>query len=537
MMLTRYHRILPFAAVVTPGSLVVEPRSYIEDKMLKPPQLLYNQTAFVHILGDSEGYSGPSDTVSRLAMATATLGQILQIPSSYQNESYTLEFYGPAIQCTPNTQVLAAIKKNHKKVEDELWLQFVAWVPSDSAHAAPAYNFTANNEPYETIEGPYGAEYEKSKLRLMVASINAKGGNYDGPQLSNLMVHECTLHNASYVADFGFHYPDQTVVMRSLLIHETIVSDDYQDIYMQKTPFDFHSRRLSYKAVMDAFGSIFVGGSYYVSTSPAQLRLAPSLRDKLVEGITLLSTHLVGCGTLLCLIIVMRRCSLIPRNSPNMDQHMPSGVAVTRRPTYTGSTQMKRDAVSRACSRTSLSHCCQLPASVRTRLLVIRSARESQHSRTPTSTRVPTSGYLMALPLLRHCSASLLDLRPCSAIGRHIVIVFPQSCAQHETFSSTPWSRLTMMGRILCQKTSRKPSCRMTGTEGAAASQLQAQQGEGTTTAAAAAARASCGGGCSRRRIDPDLDARGPKSLTIISRSCTIVLIVQIKLHRAQRIR
>lgn len=220
--------------------------------------------------------------------------------------------------------------------------------------------------------------------------------------------------------------------------------------------------------------------------------------------------------------MVARRCSLIPWNSPNMAQHMRSEVAVTRRPVYTGSTQMRRDAVLKACSRTSLSHYCQLPASQRTRLLVIRSARESQHSRTPTSTRVSTSGYLMGLPLLRHCSASLLALRPCSATGRHIVIVSPQFCVQPETLNSTPWSRLTMLGRILCQRTSRKPSCRMTGTEGAAASQLQAQQGEGTTTAAAA--RASCGGGCSRRRIDPDLDARGPKSLTIISRSCTIVL-------------
>lgn len=289
-MLTRCHRILPFAAVVTPGSLVVEPRSHIEDKMLKPPQLLYNHTAFVHILGDSESYSGPTDTVSRLAMATATLGQILQIPSSNQNESYSLDFYGPAIQCTPNTEVLAAIKKNHKHVEDELWLQFVAWVPSDSAHGAPAYNFTANNEPYETVEIPYGAEYEKSKDRLMVASINAEGGTYDGPQLSNLMVHECTLHNASYVADFDFHYPDQTVVVRSLRIHEIIMSDDYEDIYMQKTPFDFHSRRLSYKAVMDAFGSIFVGGSYEVSCPSAELRVEVSLGNKLAKRFMLFSS-------------------------------------------------------------------------------------------------------------------------------------------------------------------------------------------------------------------------------------------------------
>ena len=261
--------------MVTPGSLVVEPMLSFQDTMLKPPQLLYSILTFVDQLGDSESYDGPNNIVSRIAIATATSGQILQIQSSHPNQSYSLEFYGPAIRCTENAEVLKAIIKNHAKVEDELYLTFAAWVPSDSVHGAPSYNFTsASTQAYETIEVPNNGY--SSRMSLMVASTNqdfSLGDTYHGDQLSSLAVHECTLHNASYVVDFAFRYPSQNVTLRSLQVNEVLRSNDYEDFYMHNGDYDFHNRRLSYKAVMDAFGAIIVGGSYYVSLFPSSRTL------------------------------------------------------------------------------------------------------------------------------------------------------------------------------------------------------------------------------------------------------------------------
>lgn len=231
----------------------------VEFIAITPAQLHFNYSNFAvvqHIGGNY--YRGASNEVSRIAVAAATAGQVLQISSLHPNESYSLQFFGPAITCTSNQeQATAAAAKfpNHDITEDPL--VFVSWVPSDTNHGAPDYDFI-NSEAYDTIEKPKGNE-TSSAFRLFFGTASDYG-DLVGDNSSPFTVQECVLHNASYTADFEFQYPQQTVTLRSLQIKETIVEDDVAAI-AQAVDGDMHaSRLLSYKAVMDAFGSVFVGG-------------------------------------------------------------------------------------------------------------------------------------------------------------------------------------------------------------------------------------------------------------------------------------
>ena len=270
-------RLLPFAAIVTPGSLIVEPRLKVDNNILKPPQLEYNASEFASIGWYGWQYNGPTVVVSRTAIAAASSGQVLQINSANQNESYTLQFFGPAVKCALNDQVREAIQKTMVKTNDTMCLGgvrmkngtrgclgFAAWVPSDSVHGPPAYDFTSS-EAYTTVEQPpldAPALYPNSSLRLMLASRDGLGSN------KTLRVHECVLHNASYVTDFKFQYPNQVVTLRSIDIQEPVdfrVQDigDYLHLPPTAPTIGPVNRRLSYAAIMDAFGSILVGGADY----------------------------------------------------------------------------------------------------------------------------------------------------------------------------------------------------------------------------------------------------------------------------------
>ena len=202
-------------------------------------------------------------------MASATSGQILQIPSANQNETYSLNFFGPAIRCVSNQHVRTAVAEalNALNDTDFYWLAgnipYAAWVPSDVAHGSPRYSFSST-EAYVTLDAS-----DDDRKRLMVASID--GFSPDGLERGrdvNLMVHECMLYNASYTAGFKFEYPNQAVTITSVSTKQPIECSWDASVITVANEYTWGglgpgNHNVSYMAIMDAFGSVLVGYAYY----------------------------------------------------------------------------------------------------------------------------------------------------------------------------------------------------------------------------------------------------------------------------------
>ncbi|OQU96014.1 hypothetical protein CLAIMM_02158 [Cladophialophora immunda] len=265
--------LLPFAAIVTPGTLTVDLTPQVDMHPVQVAQHQFNYSTYAITQSIGNTYHSASTEVSRIAIATATSGQVLSIPSHYQNESYTLNFFGPAVDCFRNSTILSQMENSWATngTMNENKLVFASWVPSDEAHAGPPWDFESN-EAYETVDntnnmGGVAPDYLTPTFPLRLFLFASDGLR---PESTTESVTECVLHNASYTVDFDFTWPNQDVRLRQLALKETIITDDDQDlmsvagsyVLSYSDPY-LSNRRLSYKAIMDAFGSIFVGEATY----------------------------------------------------------------------------------------------------------------------------------------------------------------------------------------------------------------------------------------------------------------------------------
>ena len=265
--LTLVTRLLPFAAVVTPGSIVVEPTAHVQSMMLKVPQYSYNFSNYAVVEGaGGNGFLGSSTELGRIAVAAATSGQVLQIPSAYPNESYVLDFFAPAIKCELDNQVRDTMTKatiigpdNHS---DKQYL-FASWIADDTIRGAlgtPPYDFNTIGD-WETIGGGVNQSID-SRLQLHVLA-------YPGvaPSGGNAEVYQCLFHNASYRASFNFQYPLQDVKAKSVDLHEplevatTLGVANLIDRGQDAGTIEIMSRSLAYAGMIDAFGSVMVGAA------------------------------------------------------------------------------------------------------------------------------------------------------------------------------------------------------------------------------------------------------------------------------------
>jgi hypothetical protein len=179
-------------------------------------------------------------------VTVASGASLLQIPSTFPNASYQLEFFAPAISCQkPNASVAGEIESyiNATWTENSR-LDYLAFVPTFQ-NISENLNLTcgANGQPSEAFPTVDIASLDAARLYVTIAFETSDG--YVTPLV------ECLLKNASYKIDFNFSYPDQslTVTQRELL-HG--VSAEGLQWYSPK-------ERWAYAGVMDVFGRILCG--------------------------------------------------------------------------------------------------------------------------------------------------------------------------------------------------------------------------------------------------------------------------------------
>jgi hypothetical protein len=241
-------------------------------KAIQVPQPQYNYTAYSHLVtAGNPGYAGPTNELSSLVTATAIGGSILQLPSAFPNISYTMDFYGPAIQCQEaNASYKAIVSKALDQGIDGGGgesMGFVAWVPGDPYHAPVPGNVTfSNTQPGGDVEGPPWpyATWDDSSPDAMRIFVLGEWTQYWPDPAHELL--ECRLKNASYTAFFNFTYPSQAVELHSLvylndvngIVPEPVDSQGYLNWPLFEANEQF-SGHIAYMGVMDAFGRLLVG--------------------------------------------------------------------------------------------------------------------------------------------------------------------------------------------------------------------------------------------------------------------------------------
>ena len=243
---------MPLASIVTPGTLdviSVKTTSVVQHPV---PQFDFiSKSNSFGISGNDGGHAlGASPRLQRLSIFATSGLEISQIQIPYVNASYELEFFAPAVSCSPApastvTRVTGWLESIEGAVEP--WLSFVpaklGYVPSD-------FNpfDTSDTSGTATFFG-YGYNYDVGGNQSVSLFVSMDNG---GSTYSSWPMVECTLYNASYQVNFQFTYPHQNISVIQRTLHSAVL-----------TPGDpnatFGTPEWAYMNVMDAYANILVG--------------------------------------------------------------------------------------------------------------------------------------------------------------------------------------------------------------------------------------------------------------------------------------
>ncbi|KAG0646652.1 hypothetical protein D0Z07_7475 [Hyphodiscus hymeniophilus] len=221
---------LPLPSLVTPATLYVLPTLHkqwrealvgILDMYGSQSVEGMNQTrAFTYSVNSSSGntehvqFLGPRTIVSRLSTATATQGLVLPIKPPFSNATYSLQFYGPAVQCSePNSTIADAIQALRLSsvksfvgnlVEDANY--YFAVVPDLSNYM----NGSATDNGSETSNFVRLQQPDQASNQLWMAYsryvLDQSGARHIEDHYS-----VCQLYNASYSVGLTFSEGNQTI--------------------------------------------------------------------------------------------------------------------------------------------------------------------------------------------------------------------------------------------------------------------------------------------------------------------------------------
>ena len=232
---------------------------------------------------------GPKSELLGLALASASQQNIVPVSSTFHNSTYTLELFGPAVQCDAasaadvsafNQSLTTANNDwsiNDNSFVTDIILLYNAWVPqkevkfTNGTDAGFSYNLTApdwNNatsssgliSPFlgpTTVNGDSAGPKEGQALNKTTSPATDGSTLYvyvNGANNSGMALLTCKLHNASYTVDFQNLNSDKSVKIKNVSINEYILP--YGEWIDCNNP-DYTSQ--SYNAMMEAFNTILVG--------------------------------------------------------------------------------------------------------------------------------------------------------------------------------------------------------------------------------------------------------------------------------------
>ncbi|CAF9912660.1 MAG: hypothetical protein GOMPHAMPRED_007723 [Gomphillus americanus] len=273
---------LPFAAVVTPGTLSVEPRPYTYSANRSALRLSGDDLFLVWVPGQlSEpevAYLRPSPRLSSLAFTVATASQILSMKSNIANQTYFMNFTGPALKCADANATMIA-KLGHLRFDDGAALEYLAWI-GDTAPWLQIENSTLQQSIlqdyifYDSAPDVFDPTME-NPIESADNTLWIINGDYMNTTSANgpLNVKECQLWNASYETEFTYRNFEPTTVIHGFTYHNPILSISTSNSTIYRT---IAQSNYFHKAILAGFGSLIIGADVGNSSKSYQ----PSILER-----------------------------------------------------------------------------------------------------------------------------------------------------------------------------------------------------------------------------------------------------------------
>lgn len=255
---------------MTPGTLTVIYHEQTNITSLKVPQLSFNGTTWAEHgpMSSDFAFYGASSSVKRVGLAAAMTGEVLNAPHAFVNQSYHLDFSGPALSCSmANDSVRSTADENlDGNTGSGGAYTFWAWTGNDD-HGL--MNSTGESPlPSDTYAGATWATLDASSedaARIWVFSQSTIPVSV-GSAYTIRNVTECLFHNASYSADFTISNGNTAVKVTKLTLNE-MLSGLWQANGIDLVQNGPNATHYAYQSVMDG---------EFLSQTPFRVRAARS---------------------------------------------------------------------------------------------------------------------------------------------------------------------------------------------------------------------------------------------------------------------
>ena len=160
-------RLIPIASIVPPATLSVDLRENIPRSITQEiPWIDFSNLNYLASMPssrttDSEGctafsYNGPSQTLKQIAMGVVAQTSILPIEPPFPNSSWTLDFKGPSLKCSPtsSSQSLSFQRNIAQYLQQDEGTNcytpatYLSWLPRPKWNTLGLYDETISAQPY-----------------------------------------------------------------------------------------------------------------------------------------------------------------------------------------------------------------------------------------------------------------------------------------------------------------------------------------------------------------------------------------------------
>ncbi|KAK1675767.1 hypothetical protein BDP55DRAFT_743996, partial [Colletotrichum godetiae] len=229
-------------------------------------------------------YAGPSDGVRKAAISSLVSGSMVPMASACGNASWSLDFEGPALQCSaigPDDELrinITEIAKDWCFGAGQCY-QYISWMPGSTTDHSPFsgdYDYTK-----DTVSGP-----ENGPITLHVADSHSGEDEWTPSMIGFDSFTKCTLYSASYHTDFIYRSGIQEIRTTKTMNKP---SDPWLSSLIDQSTTTFDKvAGVPFQAVMDAFSSMLIGNvllqwysshdTPFVHTQAGTTNLAKNLR-------------------------------------------------------------------------------------------------------------------------------------------------------------------------------------------------------------------------------------------------------------------
>jgi hypothetical protein len=262
--------LLPISAIITPGTLSVQPVIVSTNGTLEVPQREYTTNSDIYC-----GVTTDGNTTSYATMATGLLNptfstvlsnSVLPVQSSSSNLTYHLQFFGPAISCDmAGDEAFSWAKKAMLEYESmtESRVFYFGWAPQ------PGWGPDVNGSFFASTDLQIGnnrLDFISEDAARVLIYLNTTGVDELGNRIPGFVgeaeaqMMTCKLYNASYAAQFEVKSTGAQLITAIPTFENWLPAV----VTMDGTPDDpLVSRQMNMQAVMEAFGMMVTGPITY----------------------------------------------------------------------------------------------------------------------------------------------------------------------------------------------------------------------------------------------------------------------------------